>query len=99
MTAAVLAGLALVSVVTVMVLLRSLGQGYRVGRLLAATPMVSIEHAAELARGESARYVRVNGRISSAEEFPDEHDRPLVFRRSRIALRDGSGRWTTHIEE
>ncbi len=99
MTAAVLAGLALMSIVTVMILLRSLGPGYRVGRLLAATPLVTIEDAAELARGESARYVRVNGRISSAEEFPDEHDRPLVYRRSRIALRDATGRWTTHIED
>ncbi len=99
MTAAVLAGLALLSIVTVMFLLRSLGPGYRVGRLLAATPLVSIEDAAELARGESARYVRVNGRISSAEEFPDEQDRPLVYRRSRIALRDSTGRWTTHVEE
>jgi len=99
MITALLAVSALGSLVAVMALLRSLGPGYRVGRLLAVTPLVSIEQAIELARTESQRYVRVYGRISSAEEFPDEHDRPLVFRRSRIAVRDASGRWATHADE
>ena len=56
---------------------------YRVGRLLAAAPLVEIDEASEMAAGRP-RYVRVSGRITSDEEFPDENDRPLVFRRKRI---------------
>jgi len=73
-------------------LLSRLGRAYRVGRLLAAAPLTSIAAAVELARSGEPRYVRVHGRITSAEEFPDEHDRPLVFRRRRLELRTG-GRW------
>ena len=83
---------ALGCVVAALVLLRSLGPRYRVGRLLAATPMLEIEDARELAAGP-ATYVRVTGRISSDEEFPDENDRPLVFRRKRIEVEEGRGRW------
>jgi hypothetical protein len=36
--------------------------------------------------------VRVDGRLDSAEDFPDEHDRPLVYRRRRLQLRRGR-RW------
>lgn len=75
-----------------LVLLSRLGRAYRVGRLLAAAPLMPIATAVELARSGEARYVRVHGRITSAEEFPDELDRPLVFRRRRLELRTG-GRW------
>jgi len=75
-----------------LLLLSRLGRAYRVGRLLAAAPLMSVAAAAELARSGESRYVRVHGRITSAEEFPDEHDRPLVFRRRRLELRSG-GRW------
>ena len=75
-----------------LVLLSRLGGAYRVGRLLAAAPLMPIAAAVELARSGEPRYVRVHGRITSAEEFPDEHDRPLVFRRRRLELRTG-GRW------
>ncbi len=79
-------------------LLRSIGPGYRVGRLLAATPHVSIDEAIELARSGAAAYVRVNGRITSDEEFPDDQDRPLVFRRTRIQIAE-RGEWRTVVDE
>ncbi len=74
--------------------LRSFGPGYRLGRLLAGTPHVTVEEALSQARQGDGRYVRVDGRIDSAAEFEDEHHRPLVFRRRRIQarLRD---RWET----
>ncbi len=72
--------------------LLSLGSRYRVGRLLAATPRVSVADAVSLAREGRRRYVRVDGRIDSAQDFPDEHQRPLVYRRRRLELRR-RGRW------
>jgi hypothetical protein len=36
----------------------------------------------------------VDGRIDSEQDFPDEHHRPLVYRRQRLQLRKG-GRWDT----
>ena len=79
-------------------LLRSLGPGYRVGRLLAATPAATIDEAISLARGGTVAYVRVAGRITSDEEFPDDQDRPLVFRRTRIQVA-ASGGWRTVLDE
>lgn len=98
------AGVAVIAVA--LFLLRSLGPRVRLGRLLSAAPEVSIEEALELAAG-SAVYVRVNGRVSSDEEFPDENDRPLVFRRTRIEVLDGGragvtpggGGWRSVIDE
>ena len=90
-------------------LLRSVGSPYRIGRTLSAAPelplaeVVSMAHAAAsttaavdstASAGGSARYVRTRGRISSEEEFPDENDRPLVYRRQRLQRREGRG-WTT----
>ena len=51
--------------------------------------------------------MRITGRISSEEEFPDENDRPLVFRRKRIDVRvaaaaaggAGAGGWRTIADE
>jgi len=77
-------------VAAAVVLLRSLGTRYRVGRLLAAAPAVEIEEAQAIA-SSSSDYVRVTGRITSDEEFPDENDRPLVFRRKRIQVGGGPG--------
>ena len=79
-------------------LLRSLGPGYRVGRLLAATPEATIDEAISLARGGTVAYVRVAGRITSDEEFPDDQDRPLVFRRTRVQVA-GAGAWRTVVDE
>lgn len=75
-------------------LLRSLGQRFRIGRLLSAAREVSIEEALELAVGPPV-YIRVSGRVSSAEEFPDENDRPLVFRRTRVEVAEAPDKWRT----
>ncbi len=73
--------------------LRSFGQRYRVGRLLATTPRVSVGEAAAIARHGRPRYVRVDGRIDASNEFEDADHRPLVFRRTRLEARD-HGRWS-----
>lgn len=70
--------------------LRTYGPRYRVGRLLASTPAISIAEARVLAEGRP-RYVRVDGRIDAEDEFEDDAHRPLVFRRTRLQLRRGSG--------
>ncbi|HET7676508.1 MAG TPA: hypothetical protein VFK38_01495 [Candidatus Limnocylindrales bacterium] len=79
-------------------LLARLGTAFRVARLLQAAPAVDVAEAVRLARTGESRYVRVRGRISSEEEFPDEHDRPLVFRRRRLEVADGPG-WRTIEDE
>ena len=69
-------------------MLRSFGPAYRVGRLLAATPTVTIGEAVEMARaGGPERYVKVSGRIDAETDFEDDAHRPLVFRRTRLDLR------------
>jgi hypothetical protein len=74
-------------------LVRRLGARARVGRILASTPIVPVDEAVGLASG-APRYVGVGGRLDSDHEFLDEHDRPLILRRSRLELRSGS-RWRT----
>jgi hypothetical protein len=81
------------------VLLRRNGPGWRVGRLLSAAPRRSLGEALALAAAGEETYVRVHGRIDSEEEFPDEDDRPIVFRRRRLQRRDGRGNWTTFDDE
>ena len=83
----------LVALATGALVLRSFGSRYRIGRLLAATPSVSVAEARELAGGP-ARYVAIRGRIDAADEFEDDNHRPLVLRRARIQLRQG-GDWVT----
>ncbi len=73
--------------------LRGFGSRYRVGRLLAATPLVPIAEALELATGP-ARYVAVAGRLDAEDEFEDEAHRPLVLRRARVQIRRGRA-WET----
>lgn len=80
-------------------LLRSVGSAYRIGRTLSAAPELPLAEALALAlragTGESpVRYIRTHGRISSEDEFPDENDRPLVYRRQRLQRRDGRS-WIT----
>ena len=70
-------------------ILRSFGPRYRVGRLLASTPAVSIAEARTLAGGPPC-YVRIQGRLDSETDFEDAAHRPLVFRRTRLQLRRGS---------
>ena len=85
--------LGLVALGTGVLVLRSFGPRYRIGRLLAATPSVSIAEARALAGGP-ARYVAVRGRIDAEDEFEDDAHRPLVLRRATIQLDRGAG-WTT----
>jgi hypothetical protein len=81
----------LVALAIGILVLRSFGSGYRVGRLLASAPAVSIAEARALAAG-SPRYVAIHGRIDSETDFEDAAHRPLVFRRTRLQVRDG-GVW------
>ena len=78
--------------------LRSFGPGFRVGRLLASTPRATIEEAEAIALAGRPRYVRIDGRLDSDEDFPDEHQRPLVYRRRRLQARAGR-RWTMLEED
>jgi hypothetical protein len=87
----VLAGLALLGIGWI--LLRSIGSNARVGRILAATPIVPVSRALEIARAGQTRYVAIAGRIDAQEEFEDEHHNPLVFRRTRLETRTGKA-WT-----
>ncbi len=75
------------------VILRTFGPRYRVGRLLSSTPQVTVAEALAAADGP-ARYVRIAGRIDAEDEFEDEHHRPLVLRRTRLDLRRGRD-WRT----
>lgn len=94
LAAAGIAGLVLAALA-----LRAIGPAYRVARLLAATREVSLGEAAAMAADGGQRYVRIVGRVSSDEEFPDEQDRPLVYRHTRIEISDGRGGWRTVSDE
>lgn len=88
----VLAGAGTAAFVIGVVLLNRGGPGYRVGRLLSVAPPLSLDEVAAAARAGEQRYVRTKGRVSSDEEFPDENDKPLVYRRQRLQARqDGRG--------
>jgi len=92
-----LAALGVVALIAAAAILRSFGSRFRVGRILAAAPEVSIAEAVALADSGAARYVRIAGRIDSEAEFEDADHQPLVFRRTTLAWRPASGRgsWTT----
>ncbi|MBI2775857.1 MAG: hypothetical protein HYX57_01130 [Chloroflexi bacterium] len=92
MDALLAAAAALLALAGSVAVLRSFGSRYRVGRLLAAAPRVSVAEAAELAHRGHAPYVRIDGRIDSEAEFEDLDHRPLVLRRTRLQVRRG-GRW------
>jgi hypothetical protein len=78
-------------------ILRSFGPRYRIGRLLAVAPRVSIAEAVRIAEAGETTYVRVDGRIDSDDEFEDADHRPLVLRRTTLRWRpaDGRGSWAT----
>jgi len=82
-----------VALVAAAVTLRSFGPRYRVGRLLAATPAVTVAEARQLAEHGIADYIRINGRIDAEDSFEDADHRPLVLRRTRFVARSGRG-WT-----
>ena len=86
----VLAGL--VALASGVAVLRTFGPRYRVGRLLATTPRVTVDQARAIAVAGRQRYVRVDGRIDSEEDFEDTQHRPLVFRRTRLEAHRGT-RW------
>ncbi len=77
-------------------ILRSFGPGYRIGRLLAVAPRVSVAEAVQLAEAGNAGYVRIEGRIDSDAEWEDADHRPLVLRRTRFEWRPAGsgGAWT-----
>ncbi len=72
--------------------LQTFGSRYRVGRLLATTPLVDLAEALSIAAGGRPRYVRIDGRIDAEDEFEDINHRPLVFRRTRLEAHR-PGRW------
>ncbi len=82
-----------IALVAGVLVLRTYGPNYRVGRLLASTAEVSVAEAREMAAGPP-RYVRVTGRIDAEDEFEDDAHRPLVFRRTRLQVGSEDG-WTT----
>lgn len=73
--------------------LRRFGPRYRVGRLLAATPILPLAEVRSLAGGRP-HYVGIRGRIDAEDEFEDEAHRPLVLRRVRVQVRQREG-WVT----
>lgn len=93
-----LVGGGLVALVAGWGLLRRLGPGARVGRILAATPLVEVGEAVRTAGSGRPRYVGVGGRIDAEAPWEDEHSRPLVFLRQRLERRDGA-RWITFDED
>lgn len=79
-------------------LLRGLGSGARIGRILAATRVVPVSRAVALAGGQTPGYVGVLGRVDAGSPFLDEHERPLVLRRRRLELRRAD-RWVAFEDE
>lgn len=98
MTAPLLVGVGFLALGAGVLVLRSFGSGYRTGRLLSAAPLVTVGEAIALATSGVRRYIRVEGRVGATDEFEDEHHRPLVFRRVRLAVRS-AGAWQTIDEE
>jgi hypothetical protein len=70
-------------------ILRTFGPSYRVARLLATTPKVSVAEANRLAAERRPPYVRVDGRIDSDAEFEGPDHQPLVLRQVRLETRVG----------
>jgi hypothetical protein len=90
----ILTALGFAALMTAMAILRSFGPRYRIGRLLAVAPKVSIPEARALAEAGKRRYVRIDGRIDSEQDWEDDDHRPLVLRRTAYEWRPTSGgRW------
>jgi hypothetical protein len=90
-----LAAAGLVALAIATAILRSFGSGYRVGRLLAAAPRVSVAEARRIAESGESRYIRVDGRIDSDAEFEDADHKRLVLRRTTLEWRPAAatGPW------
>ena len=93
-----LAAMGCAALLLALLLLRRL-PGYRIARVLWSAPEASVGEAVTAAERRDRRYLRVRGRITSDEEFPDEHDRPLVFRRTRLEVAETDGAWRVLEEE
>jgi hypothetical protein len=95
-----LIGLGVVVCLLAGLMLRRIGPGFRIARLLAGAPEVTVSEVATAAAAGQP-YVRVHGRIASDEEFPDDLDRPLVYRRRRLELATDTRarRWRTLEDE
>jgi hypothetical protein len=88
-TPLLIGGAGLVALLAGGLVLRSFGAAYRIGRLLATAPPVSVAEANQIAAAGDRAYVRIAGRIDAEDEFEDADHRPLVFRRVRLEARDG----------
>jgi hypothetical protein len=88
-TPLLIAAAGLVALVAGGLILRTFGAAYRIGRLLATTPTVTVAEANAIAAAGHRAYVRVAGRIDAEDEFEDVNHRPLVFRRVRLEARRG----------
>lgn len=83
-----------VALIVATAILHSFGPRYRIGRLLAVAPRVSVAEARSLAEQGRQRYVRIDGRVDSDEDWEDADHRPLVLRRTVSEWRPaGGGRW------
>lgn len=91
MTSLVLVLVGLAALAAGWLLMRRLGSGARVGRILASTRVVPMRRAIEMAGEGGPRYVGVGGRIDASATFEDDAGRPLVLRRTRLELRRASG--------
>ena len=92
MTPLLIGAAGLVALVAGGMILRTFGTAYRIGRLLATAPTVTIAEANAIATEGRKAYIRVAGRIDADDEFEDPDHRPLVFRRVRLEARNGR-RW------
>ena len=92
MTPLLLAAVGVVALLAAGLLLRTFGGRYRVARLIASTPKVTVAEANEIGQTGRRAYVRVDGRIDAADEFEGPEHQPLVYRRVRLEQRAGR-RW------
>ena len=93
-TPLLLVALGLVAFGAAALLLRSFGPRYRIGRLLASAPRVTVADAVLLAESGATTYVSIAGRIDAEDPFEDADHRPLVLRRTRLQSR-GARSWST----
>ncbi len=98
MTPLLLGAAGVLALVLAGLLLRTFGSRYRVARLLATTPQVTVAEANQLARDGRRAYVRIDGRIDADDEFEGPDHQPLVLRRVRLQARSG-GRWRTFEDQ
>ncbi|MBA2718982.1 MAG: hypothetical protein H0U52_07050 [Chloroflexi bacterium] len=91
MTPLLLGAVGLFAFVVGGLVLRTFGSQYRIARLLATTPRVTVAEANQLAADGRRAFVRIDGRIDAVHEFEDADHRPLVFRRVRLEARVGRG--------